>query len=331
MNSIAQYLNTTKGVTFTVTLMLILMCCYIVVFTLGIKPKNLAINTMKFIGKFLGKGINNFETKYHRDMEIGKINEKSMRSKTYRFMNNLIIDLGLKKKGVTPFEFTFFVLSGSLVIALIFGFVLLGNAAMSLASFPLWFGGITCGLYTKANLAHDTRIDAVIDAENIISNNIEKGVIVAVRTNINGIPNTVRPEFKDFLDNIEHRGYHIKTALLELNDNLGSVSDDFIQKCITIEIEEEQGLAGIFKDVVELNNIKSELRTDMKRQFEEVITEFVVGTGMIYGFLMLAIGIYPVLQQFYFHTMVGQMLLLLDLGILVIEFMYITYLRAQEI
>lgn len=331
MNSVHDYMATSKGVTLIVIILLILMCAYVVIFMFGIRPKNVSIKFMKFIGKAIGRGISSYENNYHRDMEIGKISQKNMKSKTYRLMNNLIIDLGLKKKGVTPFEFTFFILVGGMLVSLIFGAILLGSTVMSVVSYPLWILGITCLLYTKANLAHDSRIDSVIEAENIISNNIDKGVIVAVRNNINAMPMNVKDEFKDFLDNLEHRGYHIKTALLELNDNLGTVADDFIQKCILIEMEEERGLSGIFKDIVELNNIKSELRIEMKRKFEEVVMEFIIGTVTIYLFLFGAILLYPILRHFYLSTGIGQTLLLADLGILIIEFVYITWLRAQEI
>ena len=69
----------------------------------------------------------------------------------------------------------------------------------------------------------------------------------------------------------------------------------------------------------------------MKRKFEEVMFEFLVGLGMIFLFLGGVIALYPMLQKFYFTNILGQLMLLLDALIIVAEFVYITFLRAQEL
>lgn len=331
MNDLGTYLNTTKGVTFTATLGLILCALYVIIFRLKLRPGQLVIEFFKNIARRTGKLINSKEKKYHRDMEIGRINAKSKRSKLYKFLNDLTIDLGLKRRGVTPYEFLLFGLVGAFFISLVLGFIVFRNAIMSILAFPAITIGIFCILYTKANMAHDLRIESVIEAENIICNSIKSGVVVAVKISIDSMPVSVRDEFRNFLDNVEYNNFHIKTALLELNNNLGSIADDFISKCIMFELEEEEGLVGIFKDVVEINNIKTAQRTNMKRNFEQVMTEFLMGLGMILLFLFGAIAIYPSLQSFYFRNTLGQLLLIIDLIIVVLEFMYITMLRAKEL
>lgn len=278
-----------------------------------------------------GKTIYNQEQRYHRDLAVGKINEKQKRVQIYRFMNDLIIDLGLKKRGATPYEFLAFLLLISLLISLIGCQLLLDSVIMGLIMYPIVFSAVMCGFYTKANLAHDIRIEAVIESENIISNNIKDGVVVAVRNSIDLMPTAVRSEFRDFLDNIEHKNYHIRTALLELNNNLGSISDDFIKKCIVFEMEEEHGISGMFRDVVEINNIKTELRSDMKRKFEVVVGEFVLGSVMIFAFLIAILYIYPDVRTWYLKTVIGNIILGLDFLLLIGEFVFITYLRAREL
>ena len=277
------------------------------------------------------KLIGRSERNYHRDLEIGKINEKMGRVKLYRFLNELTIDLGLKEMGCTPYELLFLSLAGTFVVTLVVCRALFGNFWMAIIMFPIAFVGYMSVLYTKANIAHDARIEDVIEAENIISNNIKNGVVVAVRESLNVIPVSVRGVFKDFLDNIEHKNYHIKTALLELNQQLGTVSDDFIKKCIVFETEEEHGIVGMFKDVVEMNNIKMELRTEMKRQFEEVVNEFIIGASMIFLFLGGVLAIYKNVAHFYLRTPLGQIIIAIDILIIISEFVYITYLRATEI
>ena len=289
---------------------------------------------LEIIRKFVSlssKSIYNKEQRYHRDLAVGKINEKTKRVAIYRFLNDLIIDLGLKKRGATPYEFLAFILVLSALVSLVGCELLLGSFLLGIVMFPIIFAAIMCGLYTKANIAHDTRIEAVIESENIISNNIKDGVMVAVRNSIDLMPTVVKSEFRDFLDNIEHKNYHIRTALLELNNNLGSVSDDFIKKCIVFEMEEEHGVAGMFRDVVEINNIKTELRNDMKHKFEEVSAEFIIGALMIFAFLFGVLLIYPDIRDFYLTNIIGNLILGVDFLILIAEFVYITYLRAKDL
>ena len=329
--SIFSYLATSKGAT-TIAITAIVITAIILVSRLaklnifGVFKKilNVALN-------IASKIINNREISYHRDLAIGKIDEKRRRVKTYRFLNDLIIDLGLKQMGATPYEFLFLALLGSLVSALVLCQSLFGNIWMSLIMFPIVFVGVMAVLYTKANIAHDARIENVIEAENIICNNISGGFIVAVRSSLNVIPLQIREEFKDFLDNINHKNYHIKTALMELNQQLGTVADDFIKKCIVFEMEEEHGIVGMFQDVVEINNIKMEMRTEMKRKFEVVVTDFVIGASMIFLFLGGVLAIYPDVAKFYLKTPLGQLILVIDALLVIGEFVYITYLRAKEL
>lgn len=289
----------------------------------------------KIVGKWLlnmsSKLIHGQEAKYHRELAIGKIDEQRKKVIVYRFLNDLIIDLGMKSKGATPYEFLFLTLIGSLLAALLVCQVLFGAMALIVVMYPLAFAAIMCLLYTKANLAHDSRIEAVIEAENIISNNIKDGVVVAVKNSINVLPGQVRGDFVDFLDNIEHKNYHVRLALVELNNHLGYIADDFIKKCIVFEVEEEHGIVGMFKDVVEINNIIMEERIEMKRKFEETKIQFISGSTMIFMFLAGTMALYENVSHFYLKTPIGQIILCVDLLILIGEFVYITYLRAQNL
>jgi hypothetical protein len=286
---------------------------------------------VKFVAKIFAKAINKKEEAYHRDIEIGKINQKRTKVKLYRFLSDLIIDLDLLKSGITPYELLTLTCILVVIVTGIVCKMLFGSFFMTILMAPVAIVGTFCVMYTRANIAHDTRIESVIEAENIICNNITVGVVVAVRESLDVIPKTVRQDFKNFLDNVEQKNYHIKTALLELNAHLGGIADDFIKKCIVFEMEEEHGIAGMFQDIVEINNIKMELRTEMKRKFEEVKWDFIVGAGMIFAFLCGVLIIYPTVRDFYFKTAIGQLIIAVDALLLIIEFVYITYLRAKEL
>jgi len=331
MKELIKYIKTPRGAVAVAIIAILVTVTVIIIKLLNISFIELLVKIMHNTSSGIGKIINKKETKYNRDLEIGKVHTKTLRYKTYRLLNDLTIDLGLKRQGVTPYEFLFLLMVLSAVISAGIGWVIFSNTLIAIVSYPIVFAGVLCTFYTKANVAHDLRIEAVIEAENIICNNISGGVVKAVRDSLDAIPKEVRQEFKEFLDNIEHENYYIKTALLDLNNKLGSVADEFISKCIMFELEEEHGIVGMFQDVVEINNIKTEARNEMKRKFEQVTTQFIIGATMIIVFLFGVIAIFPVVRNFYFRNTIGQLILVADAAILVAEFVYITALRAQEL
>lgn len=330
-SSIFSNLATSSGATGVAIIFIVILAFIIAIRISGLGLIGLLHRFIKFVIKTFGKFINKKEQKYHRDKEIGKIDEKRTTVKLYRFLSELIIDLNLLRTGVTPYELLALTVIITSVVTIVACKVIFGSILISIVMIPIVIVGTFCIMYTKANVAHDTRIEAVIEAENIICNNIKVGVVVAIRESLAVLPKTVRPDFKEFIDNIEHKNYHVKTALLELNSRLGSVADDFIKKCIVFEMEEENGIAGMFQDIVEINNINMKMRVKMKRKFEEVKTEFILGASMIFIFLGGVLAIYPDVRNFYFTNALGQIIIAIDVLLLIIEFVYITYLRAQEL
>lgn len=330
-SNIFSSLQSVQSVMTLTIIALILLCVALLV-----KITNLPFLVfMKKVGHWIfnlvAKGLKKREKIYHRDLEIGKINEKRTSVKLYRFLSDLIIDLNMTEAGVTPYELLFLTILGVFAGTTLLCKVLFGNIIMTVILTPILIVAVFCIMYTKANLAHDARIEAVIESENIICNNIKIGVVTAIRESLDTLPKQVRADFRDFIDSVEYKNYHIKTALQELNICLGGIADDFIKKCIVFELEEEHGIAGMFSDVVEINNIRMQMRIEMKRQFEEVMNDFKVGATMIFGFLFGILAIYPDIREFYFTTIIGQILLAIDVLLLIIEFVYITYLRAQEL
>lgn len=329
--SFFSFLGNTQGATSATILMLVILASLVIMRLTSIPIMELCHRFIKLLQNLFGRFINKQEEIYHRDKAIGKINEKRTKDKMYRFLSELIIDLDLEHSGMTPYELLYITCILTFIIVTIICQMLFGSPFMTIIMTPLAIIGVFCTMYTKANVAHDNRIESVIEAENIICNNIKVGVLVAVRESLDVIPKSVRPQFKDFIDNVEQKNYHIKTALIELNMRLGSVADDFIKKCIVFEMEEEHGIAGMFADIVEINNINMELRTEMKRRFEEVKSEFIIGAGMIFAFLAGVLVIYPSVRSWYLTTFIGNSILAIDVLIIMAEFVFITYLRAKEL
>lgn len=329
--SLFSGLGTMQGAMYAAAFSIFVLGCLLISYFTHLSILELFRKVIVFIMKVFGKTIYKSERKYHRDLEIGRKNEKSKTVKLYRFMNELIMDLGIQDTGVTPFEFVSLVTIIVFVVVSIVCKILFGHFTMTIVFSPIVLVATICVLYSKANVAHDKRIENVIEAENIICNNIKGGVTVSIKESMNVLPRELRGYFREYVDNIEQQNYHVKTALQKLNLQLGSIADEFIKNCIVFELEEEHGIANMFQDIVELNNIRMDLRTIMKRKFEEVKHEFLIALGMIFLFLGGILAIYDNVRTFYFTTGIGQIILAIDALLIIAEFVYITYLRAKEL
>lgn len=329
MGNFIEHLSTMGGAVDFAVFALISFFIIVVLSNLNIKPGHMADKFSKKSLKFIGRKVKYSEKNFQRKYEIGLIDKKSYRYRFYGILNDLTIDLGLKVKGTSPYELFFFILAFSALLTMLCSLILFSNLIIGFGAFPLIVLGTTCALYTKANIAHENRINAVIESENIICNNIESGVKVAVRNSIASFPKEVQTEFQDFIHELDDNAY-IVSALTNLNDKLGSIADKFISKCIKFELQEEHGTAGTFKDIVEMNTYKTQTRLKMARAFEQVMNEFKISSVMILFFLFGVMVIYPFIREFYFTNMLGQFILLGDLLLFIAEFVIITYLRAQD-
>lgn len=324
-------LNTVQGATAITIIALIILALALLIKVTKLPVMEMLHTLGRWLMTKISKMLNKQERLYHRDIEIGKINEKRAKVKLYRFLSDLIIDLNMTHSGITPYELLFITMFLVLIATMLISKIVFGSIFISIILCPIITVAVFCIMYTKANVSHDARIEAVIEAENIICNNIKIGVVAAIRESMDTLPKEVRQDFRDFIDNVEYKNYHVKTALQELNMRLGSIADDFIKKCIVFELEEEHGIANMFRDVVEVNNIKMQIRIEMKRKFEEVINNFKLGAGMIFTFLGLVLFIYEDIRTFYFTTFIGQLIICIDILLLIAEYVYITYLRAKEL
>ena len=312
---------------------IILIFCvfYLAVFVYNINIVKLFSKVFSNIIKFIGKRNARKEILYNRSVEIGKIKTKSRRNKVYRFLNDLIIDLGLKKQGLTPTSFVWALSMFSLMLSIMISSIFLSSTYIAIPLTPLVYAILLCILYTKANIVHDLRITGIIDSENLICNNIKDGVLSSVKQSLDLFPEILRNDYITFVENVELKNYHIKDALLELSNNLGSVSEEFIKKCILFDLEEEHGIAESFQDVIEVNNTKTELRIEMKRKFEELSRQFTICSLMVGVVFLGSLVIYDIIKTFYLTTVFGNVILCLDVVLILSVFGYMTYLRARDL
>lgn len=232
---------------------------------------------------------------------------------------------------ISPYVFLTVVTLASLGLGILVSVLFLGNVFFAFIMVPICEAALLAFYYTKANKRDRHRIKALLEAINTVSSNMKGGVVPAVRESLNSIDASVRYMFLDFLDAVEVRNTHVVTALEDLRQDMKPVGDDFIRKVKTFEQGEERGLSDVFKDVIEVNNMKLRMMQKQEDAFKKVEFDFRISTMGIFGFLIGVLAIYADVRTWYFSTSIGSLVLVIDAVLLLAEYVYMVSLRARAL
>lgn len=244
----------------------------------------------------------------------------------YRICNTL-----WGSRDISPYVFLTLVTIAAVGCGILVSVLLLGGIGYAIIMVPVCEAAILAYYYTKANKRERHRIKALLEAINTVSSNMKGGIVPAVRESINSIDASVRYMFTDFLDAVEVRNTHVVTALGDLRRDMTPVGDDFVRKAITFEQGEERGLSDVFKDVIEVNNMKIRMMQKQEDAFKKVEFDFKVSTLGIFGFLVGVLAIYGDVRHWYFSTSIGSLILVVDAVLLLAEYVYMISLRARAL
>lgn len=268
------------------------------------------------------------EEKLLRNIHSGRRSEKALDYRFYNFVYNICNAL-YGSREISPYVFITIIMFASLGVGLIFAKLLLGSFWFVLILMPVAFVGFFAYFFTIANKRERGRINSELQAINTVCSNMKGGVVPAIKESLKSIDPTIRYMFEDLVVSVEDKNMHIVKALENLNSDLGEIGDDFIRKAITFETGEERGLVDVFKDVIEVNNMKIRMRQKQEDAFKKVEFDFKISTLGIFGFLFGVLAIYPDVRGWYFSTTLGSLILLADVLLLLAEYVYMTFLRAR--
>lgn len=299
----------------------------VVFFSIGIQKTCLKI--VGFIGSKLGVSVKSREVKMQRYVFS---NTRSPVSKLYKWSNNQIICLGLKKHGVTPIGFlTFWAL---LAIPITVVIIVLGSMG-TLSFLPMYFIVYTVLLYISrirtASRFCDRERD-IMDSIDMIIPDIGSGVKNAIVKYLDSFPESLSSEYRAFVDRIDNRSFSFHDSMILLADSIGgSIFADFAQKSIFFEQTGERDSLEIFDVIVETNRIRVEMREKINEVFEYSRTDFITASIIVW---LYAFGIglrEKFTYDFIFGTTTGQFILVLDICIEIFVLGYITSMKSREI
>lgn len=101
------------------------------------------------------------------------------------------------------------------------------------------------------------RLIALMDAEDLVSSNMEDGVVEAVSKSLNSIDPRVRSLFEMFYNDVTGLGEQVDKALLRLNISVGPQYDSFCENALVFYKD---------NDPVVLQSFKEQMRRNTKRR-----------------------------------------------------------------
>ena len=266
-----------------------------------------------------------------RMMRSAYLNKDSMSYKVYAFFENIIITMELHADGVTVAGLLFFLLSISVVSAIVLGTLLNMSLFLKIMLCAAVFVVLIIGFKYVSITKMEKREAMVMDAVDLLVSDIHDGVYNAVlryRDNFNPV---IRPYFEAFIDDIQNKGYGFKQAMLQLNDQLGRVFSDFAHKAIMYEEKADDTLEDIFSSVIEVNRETRTLRYNNNRMFNQMQTQFGISTAIIIVYALYQIATDAFTRDFLLNNDFGKLLIILDVLVIAGVLAYITSLRSRDL
>ena len=306
----------------------VLVSAVVGIYLSGYWLQKLLARIVKLFGRAYGSRISSQEYKLQRFVFQ---HNKSIIAKLYRWVNNQIIALGLKRQGITPLGFTLFWGFVALAVALLSGWLL--NLAFFFTGF-MWLVLWVCMMIMTRVLVSgrlEKRELNVMDAIDLIVPELHNGVKNAIVSYQDNFPKEVREDFKAFISNIQERGFTFEAAMYVLSDNLGEVFQDFAEKAIYYEKVGEKDLLDIFSDIVETNRLRRQLREQNSKRFRELTVTFAVSSLMVFGYFMFLLWTDEFSRNFLLGETAGNVILLIICIIVFGVLAYITSIKSRKI
>lgn len=313
------------------TALKILITGILIVFTVffSVQVQKIALLIFKKLLNKIGERVVETETKTqryiftHYNSAIGKL---------YRWLNEQVVCLGLKKYDVTPLGFFTFWCVVALPVTLGINVFLKPNAIFVLIVYILVV--MTFLIVTKMKTATliEKREGLIMGSIDMIIPSIGNGVQNAISQYIEVLPTDLKPDFKAFMDRIVNKGIPFSESMIILADNIGDeIFMDFAQKAIFFEETGDPESAEIFLEIIETNRLRRDLRYKNRIIFENAKQEILISSMIVWVYVFAVAIREPFTYNFIFNTFLGQLMLIVDIVIEVVVIFFITLLRSKKL
>lgn len=255
--------------------------------------------------------------------------KKSWLYRYYSFINEILLDMTWKQKGVTVEGLTAVVFIGTCIVST-FSLVTLRNVILVLMTAAMSFVLMIAFMFLMSRVGHRRRKKLLIQAEDLLCSSISVGLVKCIEDNMKQIPHELQPEFRKFLEQYVMQNMPIEKAINNLNNNLGSKFDKFCDKAINFEKSgANKGMQDLFRYNIEENSFTSELDMMCEVAFADMNMDFLASTGVIIGYIFFTVTAIPFVASFY-TTGFGKAMIVLYAAILSGGFIFTQWLQSAN-
>lgn len=277
------------------------------------------------VSRTLGKKLKNFDKRLEKESAISN---KGMYRKLNLYFDDILVQMDLKREGVSVTTFIFFLAIVASAIAFVISF-LMGDLFMGTVGFFAVFYLLMTAFRFMALMRYETKESILMETMDLIAMDSAEGVKNAITRYCGSFHPSVRPYFEQFLDDINYQGYSFKEAMHKLNKNLGVGFNEFARACIQYEYQADDTLIDVFSPIVDSNREKRNQRAISNKRFAELRSIFLASCAVVFGYGGILMLVDLQAREILIGNGIGRASFVLDILIVTVVLAYITKIKAK--
>ena len=331
MSDFKEWLDSIPSTTWTVLLLIVLGGAFFLFIKFNAKVLSVMAGVRQklygFISNKIGGGVRSVNKHFRR---TAFLNRDGLGYKIYRFFDDIIVDLGLSRNGVTVIGLLSFIAFTALLLSVILAVLLELSFALFVTAWGACFV-LELNVFRFIALTNrEKRETDIMDAVDLLVSDVKEGVANAVTRYMDSFHPSIRPDFLEFIDNMNTKNMSFRASMSILNDRLGYTFSDFAHKAILYEEKADEEMVDIFSAILETNRHMRYLRNKNNIAFKNIMMSMTVSFIGIMAFAMYIITTEPMVQDFLLHNAVGKFMILADIIVFVLVLGYLTGLKAKS-
>jgi len=268
------------------------------------------------------------------ELELKKyvfLHRSSLIAKLYWFVNDLIINMGMKVSGVTPLGFLLFWAIIALILSVFCTLILrLGFIGV----IPLFFILLVFEIVLiRVSISEkiERREACIMDAVDLIIPELRNGVKNAILFQKQNFSPLIVDDFNEFDINVNQRKMSFNDAMMILSDNLGMLFRDFAQKAISFEQSGDLDMLDIFVEIVETNRLRRELRDINNVRFSAIRRDFIVSSALMVAYAFYAMATDKFTRVFLTSTTFGKFIVIFMFADTIAVLAFISMIKSKSL
>ena len=275
----------------------------------------------------IGTHVKTANKKFKRAAEL---DIKSFTFWVYRYFDEILVNTGLHRSGVSVAGLLFFIAFCSVISTLVAMFAFNLNILAVPALFVFVFLYITLFRYVSLTRVEKNE-EVIMDAIDLLVSDVKGGIFNAIIKYKDSFHESIRPFFLECIDNVQNKGYSFEAAMEILTDQLGYSFSDFAGKAVYYEANKQEGTEGIFGAIIELNRQRRILRRENAEQFNSIKMQLLISFIAIGIFAVYTTLTEPSIRAILLDSILGRLMLILDVFLIAFVFSRLTAIRAKMI